>query len=128
MNFYKTKDDKRKRRHMRIRAKISGTPEMPRLAVFKSNSHIYVQIIDDIKGVTLAAASDAEVKKQPKPEKGKKDAKSGKIGVAYEVGKLIAEKASKIGVKRAVFDRGGNQYHGRIKAVADGAREGGIKI
>jgi large subunit ribosomal protein L18 len=108
----------RERRHRRVRAKVSGTAARPRLSVFRSLSHVYVQIIDDAAGKTLAAASDAEV--------GKKKLK--KSETAREVGKLLAEKAAKKGIASVVFDRGGYAYTGRIAAVADGAREGGLKF
>jgi large subunit ribosomal protein L18 len=100
-----------------IRRKISGTADKPRLSVFKSNKGIYAQVIDDEKGHTLAAASSKEIKD------------SGlNIETAKEVGKKIAEKASSSGVKEVVFDRGGYIYHGRIKALAEGAREGGLNF
>lgn len=110
-------DSKQKIRY-RIRKKISGAPERPRLAVFRSNADIYVQLIDDTQGVTLASASsrDADIAAQ----------KITKTEKSRLVGGLIARKAAEIGVKAVVFDRGGNLYHGRIKAVADGAREGGL--
>lgn len=135
------KQEKRKRRHKRVRAKISGVSKVPRLYVFRSSRHIYAQLIDDEKGKTLAAASDMEIKKsktkKKKPastkapaDKEKKDKKTltGKVALAYEVGKLIAEKALEKKIKKVVFDRGGYKYHGRVKAVAEGAREGGIKF
>lgn len=101
----------------RIRKKISGTPERPRLAVFRSNKHIYCQLIDDINGNTLASATSQTI-----------DANGTKIDQAKVVGKDIAEKAMKIGVESVTFDRGGNLYHGRIKSLAEGAREGGLKF
>ena len=113
----KTSKDQRKLRHNRIRAKVSGRIGKPRFNVFRSNAHIYVQVIDDESGHTLAAASSHEVK-----SKGKKSA------IAAQVGKLAAEKALKAGIKEAVFDRGGYQYHGRIKQLAEAAREAGLKI
>jgi len=150
----KKQQGERYRRHKRVRAKIFGTFKRPRLCAFRSNKHIYAQLIDDEKGKTLATASDLELK--PKTKKGK-----SKVAVAYEVGKLIAEKAlgkkfaepsthlperskgremsethrttprsasqSSV-IEKVVFDRGGYKYHGRIKALADGAREGGLKI
>lgn len=112
-----TPKSQRKLRHARVRAKVSGTSTKPRLNVFRSNSHIYVQLIDDEAGRTLAAASSAEIK-----SKGKK------TDLASAVGKLAAEKALKAGIKEAVFDRGGYQYHGRIKNLAEAAREAGLKI
>ncbi len=110
---------KRIRRHKRVRAKISGTKEKPRLCVFRSNKHIYAQLIDDNKGKTLAVASDSELKT------GKKNSK---VEIAKEVGKLIAKKAAEKKIEKVVFDRGGCQYHGKVKALADGAREGGLKF
>lgn len=100
-----------------IRNRISGSAERPRLSVFKSNKAIYAQIIDDINGHTLAAASSKELGKKPL-----------NIESAKEVGKMIAEKASAGGVKSVVFDRGGYVFHGKVKALADGAREGGLKF
>lgn len=133
------KRQKRYRRHKRIRAKISGTAKIPRLYVFRSTKHIYVQLIDDQKGRTLLTASDLELKKPPrqvaslargKKKKVKKErmAKGGRLAIAYEVGKLIAEKAIKKKIEKVMFDRGGYKYHGRVKAIAEGAREGGIQF
>jgi large subunit ribosomal protein L18 len=119
--------EKRKKRHKRIRAKIFGTAEKPRLCVFRSAKHIYCQIIDDEKGHTLAAASDFEIKKARKT-KTQKSEKKGKIAISYEVGKLIAQKALEKKIEKVVFDRGGYKYHGRIKALAEGARDGGLKF
>jgi large subunit ribosomal protein L18 len=103
-----------------IRKKVAGTAQKPRLSVFRSNAEIYVQLIDDANGNTLAAASsrdkDIAAQKAPKIEKGKL------------VGAAIARKAAELGIADVVFDRGGNLYHGRVKAVADGAREGGLKF
>jgi large subunit ribosomal protein L18 len=112
----------RVRRHARVRKKVSGTAERPRLAVFRSNRHIYVQLIDDAAATTLAAASDAEV------NGGAQDDAEGKIDRAKAVGKLIADKAKGAGIDRVVFDRGGRRFHGRVAAVAEGAREGGLQI
>lgn len=109
----------RLRRHRRVRGKISGTPERPRLDVFRSSKHIYAQIIDDTTGTTLAAASTLD-----KGFKGN----GGNAEAATEVGKAIAEKALAKGIKQVVFDRGGFVYHGRVKALADGAREGGLEL
>jgi large subunit ribosomal protein L18 len=126
------KQEKRKRRHKKVRAKVSGTKEKPRLCVFRSNLHIYAQLIDDEKGETLLSVSDLELKK--KIEKGKvksekkEEARSGRKAIAYKVGKLIAEKALKKKIKKVVFDRGGYKYQGRVKALAEGAREGGLKF
>jgi large subunit ribosomal protein L18 len=112
-----SKKTSRTLRRNRIRAKVSGTSAKPRLSVFRSLTQVYTQLIDDEAGKTLAAASSGEIK-----SKGKKAEK------AEEVGKLIAKKALALGIKAVVFDRGGNQYHGRIKAVADGARAGGLEF
>lgn len=109
----------RLRIHKRIRRKISGTPERPRLAVFRSLKHIYAQIIDDVAGRTLATASSGE--------KGV-SFDGGNIGGAKEVGRLVAERAKEKGIKNVVFDRGGYQYHGRVKALADAAREAGLEF
>ena len=109
-------------RHARVRKKISGTPEVPRLSVYRSNKHIQAQIIDDTKGVTLVAASTMD------PElKGKLD-DVDKKGAAKLVGKLIAERAVQAGIKTVVFDRGGYMYTGRVASVADGAREAGLEF
>jgi len=112
----KTKHEARLRRHARVRKKVAGSVERPRLAVFRSNRHIYVQLIDDVAAVTIASASDAEVKE------------AGKTARAKAVGELIARRAKEAGVQAAVFDRGGRLYHGRVAALAEGAREGGLKI
>ena len=107
------------KRHNRVRGKISGTAERPRLSVFRSENNIYAQIIDDVAGVTLAAASTVE--------KGF-EGKGGNIEAAKKVGAAIAERALKKGIEDVVFDRGGYIYHGRVKALAEGAREGGLKF
>jgi large subunit ribosomal protein L18 len=112
----KVKRQARVKRHARVRKRIVGTPERPRLAVFRSNRHIYAQLIDDLQARTLAAASDAEAKDGDKSTRAK------------DVGKQIAEEAKKLGIEQVVFDRGGRLYHGRVAALADGAREGGLKI
>lgn len=104
--------------HTRIRKKVSGTAERPRLAVFRSLNHIYAQIIDDVSGVTLAAASTTE-----KDLKGKS---GGTVASAQVVGKAVAERALAAGVSQVVFDRGGYVYHGRVKALLDATREGGL--
>jgi large subunit ribosomal protein L18 len=118
----KTKEDIRNRIHRRIRKKLAGTPARPRLAVFRSQSHIYAQIIDDDGGRTLAAASslDKDVKGDHK--------RGANVAAAKAVGNLIATRAKEKGIEAVVFDRGGFQYHGRIKALADAAREGGLKF
>ena len=109
----------RLKRHKRVRAKISGTPERPRLNVFRSETNIYAQIIDDVNGVTLAAASSLE--------KGF-EGKGGNIEAAKKVGAMIAERAKAKGIENVVFDRGGYLYHGRVQALAEGAREGGLNF
>ncbi|QRN85362.1 50S ribosomal protein L18 [Clostridia bacterium] len=119
------KDDKkalRIKKRRRVRRNISGTPERPRLAVYRSNKHIYAQLIDDVAGVTLVAASSKELSNAGKLEK------SSTIEAAAAVGKLVAEKAVAKQLKSVVFDRGGFLYHGRVKALADGAREGGLEF
>jgi len=108
----------RARRHRRVRKKISGTSDRPRLAVFRSNRHIYAQLIDDREGRTLTSASSME-KELNLAGKGKSEA-------AKEVGNVLAKRAREKGVEKVVFERGGNLYHGRVKALADGAREGGL--
>jgi len=126
----KTKKETRARRHLRVRAKVSGTAQKPRLCVFRSNQHIYATLINDEKNSTILVASDKEIKK-PKTERinSEKEGKlSAKVALAYEVGQLIAQKALKNKIERVVFDRGGYKYHGRVKAVADGARKGGLKF
>ena len=123
------KRQSRIRRHRRVRAKVRGTAERPRLAVFRSSRSIYAQLIDDATGRTLASASDIEFddKAAAKLRKGEGDRK-GKVAVSFEVGKNLAEKAKKAGVTAVVFDRGGFAYHGRVAALADGAREGGLEF
>jgi len=120
-NLHKEKKQRISRRHKRVRTKISGTKQIPRLSVYRSLRHIYAQLIDDDKNVTLVSASDLDFKKSKK-------VKIKKINAAKEVGSLLAEKAKKAKIEKVVFDRGGFQYHGRVKAVADGAREGGLKF
>jgi large subunit ribosomal protein L18 len=114
-----TVSESRARRHRRVRGKVAGTAERPRLAVFRSNRGIEAQLVDDEAGRTIAAASWIGL---PKSFKGDKSAQ------ATEVGKLLAENAKKAGVEAVVFDRGGYLYHGRVKALADGAREGGLQF
>ena len=106
----------RVRRHHRVRKKVWGTPQRPRLAVFRSNRHIYAQLIDDASGRTVAAASDGPA------------AEGDKSARAKKVGQALAERALAAGIQSAVFDRGGRLYHGRVKALAEGAREGGLTI
>ncbi|WP_396159686.1 50S ribosomal protein L18 [Flavobacterium sp.] len=113
-----TKSERRQRIQFRIRKTVSGTAAQPRLSVFRSNKEIYAQIIDDVNGVTLVAASSRD----------KGVSKGTKIETANAVGKLIAEKALKAGVSTIAFDRGGNLYHGRVKSLAEGAREAGLKF
>jgi large subunit ribosomal protein L18 len=117
-----SRDGQRKRVHARVRMKVSGTPERPRLSVYRSVGHIYTQIIDDGTGRTLVSASsvDKEVKKGLKG--------GGNIAAAKSVGKIIAERAKAAGVSKVVFDRGGYKYHGRVKALADAAREAGLQF
>ena len=114
-----SRNDERLRRHARVRTKISGTPECPRLNVFRSNAHIHAQIIDDVNGVTLASASTLD--------KAFEGATSN-CEAASKVGKLLAERAVAKGIKAVIFDRGGYVYHGRVAALADGAREGGLEF
>ena len=111
----------RVKRIKRIRKKILGTAERPRLRVFKSARHIYAQVIDDVAGHTMCSMSTVDKAYAPADEK-------GKIAVARQVGKLLAQKAMENGISRVVFDRGGYIYHGRIKALSDGAREGGLEF
>ncbi len=116
------RNEVRKRKHARVRKKISGMPERPRMCVFRSLSNIYVQLIDDTTGVTLASAStmDKEIKDSVK--------NGGNKEGAAEVGKLIAKRAQAAGIETVVFDRGGYIYHGRVAALADAAREAGLKF
>jgi len=118
----KTKNNLRQVRHHRIRAKLAGTTEIPRLSVFRSLSLIDLQLIDDVKGVTICAVTTQEIKES------KHEDLTGKVAKAYLAGKLLAEKAKAKKVEKIVYDRGGYKYHGRVKAVADGARDGGLKF
>ncbi|UCG85138.1 MAG: 50S ribosomal protein L18 [Gemmatimonadota bacterium] len=116
----KTNRERRYRRHLRVRKSISGTAQRPRLAVFRSLKHTYAQLVDDDGGKTLIGVSDLS-----------KDLlrdKPGKVGAAYAVGLLVGKKAGELGIKSIVFDRGGYLYHGRVKAVADGARASGLEF
>ena len=113
------KNAQRLKRHTRVRGKISGTPERPRLSVFRSNANIYAQVIDDVNGVTLASASTLEKEF---------DGATGNAEAAKKVGKTIAERAKEKGIDTVVFDRGGYLYHGRVAALAEGAREGGLEF
>jgi len=115
-----SKNEIRGRVHTRIRKKLKGTSERPRLAVFRSVAHIYAQVIDDSKGVTIASASSAE--------KGSPDKTGGNVAAAKEIGKRVAERSKEKGVSKVVFDRGGYLYHGRVKALADAAREAGLEF
>ncbi len=110
------KKKNRQKRHRKIRARVFGSSDRPRLCVFRSLKHIYVQAIDDTKGTTLVSASDKEVSKE------------NKTNTAFAVGELLAKKIKEKKIKNAVFDRGGYLYHGRVKALAEGIRKGGIKI
>lgn len=107
----------RERRRRRVRRKVFGTPERPRLSVYRSNVHIYAQLIDDEAGHTLAAADSREVGEA-----------ESRTEAARKVGELVAQRAAEAGITEVVFDRGGNQYHGRVAALADGARSGGLKF
>ena len=115
-----TKNEKRRRIQNRVRKVVSGTNERPRLSVFRSNKEIYAQIVDDVNGKTITAASSRD--NEVSSENGTKSE------IATQVGKLLAEKALKAGVETVSFDRGGYQYHGRVKSLAEGAREGGLKF
>ena len=114
------KNDVRMRIHKRIRKTLRGTPERPRLAIYRSIAHIYAQIVDDRKGLTLVAASSNE--------KGSGKASGGNVAGAKEIGRKIAERAKEKGITKVVFDRGGYLYHGRVKALADAAREAGLEF
>jgi large subunit ribosomal protein L18 len=116
-----SKNTNRRHVHERIRKKILGTSERPRLNVYRSLNHVYVQLIDDVQGATLIAANSAEGKKGERKT-------GGNLAAAKEVGKMIAERAHAKGIKEVVFDRGGYIYHGRVKALADAAREAGLKF
>ncbi len=117
MDKQKQKTSRRKRRHQRIRARVQGTAKRPRLNIYKSNAGMYLQLIDDENSKTLIGLHSREVKK-----------KGTKTELDFEVGKQIVEKAKKIKIEDIVFDRGGFSFHGRVKAVADGAKEGGLKF
>jgi large subunit ribosomal protein L18 len=115
-----TQREARDRRHRRVRKKVTGTAERPRLAVFRSSKHIYVQAIDDVNGRTLASASTMEATLR--------SGRTGTVDAARQVGQLVGERLKSTGIERAVFDRGGFQYHGRVAAVADGARGAGLEF
>ena len=108
------------RRHRRVRKKVAGTPERPRLAVFRSNRHIVAQVIDDAAGRTIVAASTMEASLRAQP--------TGNVAAAAEVGRIVAERARAAGVGKVVFDRGGSRYHGRIAALAEAARQAGLEF
>ncbi len=116
----KTSTDRRYRRHLRVRRKVTGTAERPRLVVFRSLKHIYAQLVDDDRGVTILGVSDAS--------EGVSFDGAGKVGRGKAAGKLLADKAKAAGITKVVFDRAGYRYHGRVQAVADGAREGGLEF
>lgn len=116
----KTSAHRRYRRHLRVRKKVRGTPERPRLVVFRSSKHIYAQLIDDERGLTLAGAADNS--------EGVQIGGTGKVAKSFALGQFMAAKAKEKGIAKVVFDRGGYQYHGRVKAVADGARKGGLEL
>jgi len=120
MSSAKQKQEGRRRRHRRVRKKITGTLERPRLSVFRSNRHIVAQVIDDRASRTLVAASTHEGSMR--------DGATGNVEAARAVGTLIAERARAVGIEKVVFDRGGNRYHGRVAAVADAAREAGLEL
>lgn len=107
-------------RHRRVRKSVRGTPARPRLAVYRSLNHIYAQVIDDSRGATVAAASSLEAQLRGKP--------GSKLGQAAKVGELVAKRAAEAGLKQVVFDRGGFLYHGRVQALADAARKGGLSF
>jgi large subunit ribosomal protein L18 len=115
-----TKHEHRRRRHRRVRKKLMGTAERPRLAVFRSNRHISVQAIDDLAGRTIASASTMETELR--------SGATATVDAARQVGRLVGERMKAAGIERAVFDRGGFKYHGRVAAVADGAREAGLQL
>ena len=116
----RTREEQRYRRHLRVRKKVRGTAARPRLVVFRSSKHIYAQLVDDDRGVTLLGASDRS--------EGIEVEGAGKVGKGVGLGRLIAAKAKARGITAVVFDRGGYRYHGRVKAVADGARKGGLEF
>ncbi len=116
----KSRVERRGRRHLRLRKRVTGTAERPRLVVFRSLRHIYAQLVDDVRGVTLLGVSDHS--------EGIAASEAGKVGRGKATGALLAERAKAAGISRVVFDRGGYRYHGRVKAVADGAREGGLEF
>jgi large subunit ribosomal protein L18 len=116
----RTRDERRYRRHLRVRKKVSGSGIRPRLVVYRSLKHIYAQLVDDDRGVTLLGVSDQS--------EGIQVDGAGKVAKGKAAGKLLAAKATEAGIRKVVFDRAGYRYHGRVKAVADGAREGGLEF
>ena len=118
-NLQKEKIIKKLRRKARVRSRIFGTPKKPRLSVFRSNYHIWCQLIDDERGETMLAVSDKSLPPRLKSKK-------SKVEIAYELGKLVAQKSMEKGIKKIVFDRNGYKYHGQIKLLAEGARKGGL--
>jgi large subunit ribosomal protein L18 len=120
-----TKKDRRHRISLRLRKRVTGTTERPRLAIFRSVAHIYAQVIDDAKGVTLVSASSVEPSVKAKLAEG---VRGGNVAGAKAIGALVAERLKEKGITRVVFDRGGFLYHGRVKAVADAAREAGLEF
>ena len=116
----RTREERRYRRHLRVRKKVEGTAARPRLVVFRSLKHIYGRLVDDDRGATLLGVSDAS--------EGMQVEGNGKVARAKAMGKLLAEKAKAQGISRVVFDRAGYKYHGRVQAVAEGAREGGLEL
>ncbi len=115
--------EKRKRRHTRVRARVHGTATCPRISVFRSNKHVLLQLVDDSTGKTIVSARDVEA-----TSRGKKAGMGTRANLAFEAGKRLAERAREKNISRVVFDRGGYKYHGIVKMVADGAREGGLKF
>src|SRR6266513_4919927 len=116
----RTRESRRYRRHLRVRRKVAGSAERPRLVVVRSSKHIYGQSVDDTRGVTLVGAADMSDGLQVEGK--------GKTARSFGLGKLLAAKAKEKGITKVVFDRGGYQYHGRVKALADGARKGGLEL
>ena len=116
----RTREERRYRRHLRVRKRVTGTPERPRLVVFRSIKHVYAQLVDDDRGATLLGVSD--------DSEGLVLDGKGKVARAKATGKLLAARAKAAGIGKVVFDRAGYRYHGRVKAVADGAREGGLEF
>ena len=123
-----SKNEIRERVHTRIRKKLKGTSDRPRLAIFRSVAHIYAQVIDDSKGATIAAASSTEKGALDTSDKDKPGRSGGNVAAAKEIGKRVAERAKEKGIDKVVFDRGGYLYHGRVKALADAAREAGLEF